>query len=137
MPRYNYQCVHCDIVEEQTHSIKVDPKFHCPECKKLMQRMIGMGIYVSTGFQPSLEDRKEAEHTKKVKDPERAVRSRQKLLGRDAAGDPSMTTDPRHIVRRGRTLGGQEKDIDKREFIQAAAKDDYILEQCIKATKNK
>ena len=87
---------------------------------------------ITGGLKGSLKDHRESEYTKKVKDPERAVKSRQKAFGRDAVGDPGMTTDPRHIVKRGRTLGGQQKEIDRGEFIRAAAKDDYMLEQCIK-----
>lgn len=95
-----------------------------------------MGMYVITGgINGSIEDYKESEHTKKVKDPERAVKSRKSAFGHDAVGDPSMTTDPRHVVKRGRTLGGQQKDIDKAEFIKAAAKDDYAVDQAIKAVQ--
>jgi len=99
-----------------------------------MKRLISYGGYVITGgINGSLDDHKEVEHTKKVKDPERAVKSRKKAFGSDAVGDPSMQTDPRHVVKRGRTLGGQQKDIDKGEFIKAAAKDDHMVNEAIKA----
>ena len=138
MPCYDYKCPGCDQIEEVTHSITENPMYKCTNCDTIMERQISLGSYVITGgIKGSLEDHKESEHTKKVKDPERAVRSRKRAFGHDAVGDPSMTTDPRHIVKRGKTLGGQEKEVDRQEFIKAAAKDDYILNQCIKATKNK
>lgn len=134
MPLYDYKCPECDQVEEIQHSIHKDPKFKCSNCKSHMDRQISLGSYLITGgIKGSLEDRKEAEHTKKVKDPERAVKARKRAFGTDAVGDPGMTSDPRHVVKRGRTLGGQQKDIDKGEFIKAAAKDDYMVNEAIKA----
>ncbi len=136
MPRYDYKCPKCDQVEEIQHSIHKNPKYKCSNCKTRMERQISSGSYVITsGIKGSLEDHKESEHTKKVKDPERAVKSRTREFGHDAVGDPSMRTNPRHVVRRGRTLGGQQKELDRDEFIRAAAKDPYILDQCIKATE--
>jgi len=133
---YDYKCPECEQVEEIRHSIHKNPKYKCSNCETQMERQISMGSYLITkGIKGTIEDHKESEHTKKVKDPERAVKSRKKEFGTDAVGDPGMRSDPRHVVRRGRTLGGQQKDVDKKEFIKAAAKDDYILEQCIKATK--
>lgn len=102
-----------------------------------MKRQISLGSYIITkGIKGSLEDYKELEHTKKVKDPERAVKSRKKAFGTDAVGDPGMTTDPRHIIRRGRTLDGQQKEVDKKEFIIAAAKDNHMVNEALKAIKN-
>lgn len=138
MSLYDYKCPNCDQVEEIQHSIHKNPKFKCSNCDAKMERQFSLGSYVITGgLKGSLEEHKESEHTKRVKDPERAIRSRKRAFGHDAVGDPSMSTDPRHVVKRGRTLGGQQKEIDRDEFIRAAAKDDYILERCIKATKSK
>lgn len=101
-----------------------------------MERQIGMGSYVITsGINGSLEDYHEDEHRKKVKDPERAIKSRKRAFGHDAVGDPSMTTDPRHIVKRGRTIGGQQMDVDKSEIISALAKDDYAVHKAQEALK--
>ena len=77
---------------------------------------------------PTMEDRKEAEHTKKVKDPDRAIRMRKKAFGKESVGDPSMKTDPKHVIKRGRTIGGQQKEVDKGEFIKAAAKDPGMVQ---------
>ena len=32
-----------------------------------------------------------------------------------------------HIIIRDRTLAGQDKEVDKKEFIQASAKDNYMV----------
>ena len=136
MVKYDYKCPACDQIEEISHSINEDPEYDCSNCGELMKRQISMGSYVITsGINGSIEDYHENEHSKKVKDPERAVQSRKRAFGHDAVGDPTMTTDPRHIVKRGRTLGGQQMDIDRDEFIKAAAKDDYVVDQAIKAVK--
>lgn len=133
---YDYECPQCEVVIEVTHSIKDEPTYHCEVCGTELGRLISGGGYVITGgLNGSLADHCQSEHTKKIKDPERAVRMRQKSFGKDAVGDPSMTTDPRHIVKRGRTLGGAQKELDKKEFIKAAAKDPTIIEQCIKANR--
>jgi len=132
--RYDYKCPACNYVEEVFHSMNKNPKITCQECLTKMERTISCG-YVISGLKGSLKDHKEAEHTKKVKDPERAVRSRKKAFGRDAVGDPSMTTDPRHVVKRGRTLGGQQKEVDKAEFIKAAARDPIIVQKAIDSLK--
>ena len=136
MPLYDYKCSTCDQIEEITHSIHKSPKYKCSNCNENMERQISMGSYViAGGINGSIADHKESEHTKKVKDPERAVKSRKRAFGSDAVGDPSMTTDPRHLVKRGRTLGGQQKDIDKGEFIRAAAKDDHCVSEALKVIK--
>lgn len=138
MPIYDYKCPECEQVEEIQHSIHKNPKYKCSNCKTQMERQISMGSYLITkGIKGSLEDHKESEYTKKVKDPERAVKSRKKAFGTDAVGDPSMQTDPRHVVRRGRTLGGQQKEVDKKEFIKAAAKDNYMVNEALKIVKKK
>lgn len=138
MPLYDYKCQACDQIEEISHSIKKNPKYNCSNCGELMERQISLGSYVITsGIKGSLEDQKESEHAKKIKDPERAVKSRKKAFGQDAVGDPSMSTDPRHIIKRGRTLGGQQKEVDRDEFIKAAAKDPTMVEVAREALKKK
>ena len=98
----------------------------CPECSANMRKEIGTGAVIRIGGfgeHKTRADRKEADHMKKVKDMERAVRMRKKAFGHDAVGDPVDKPDPRHIVKKGRTLGGQQMEVDKTEFVKAAAKD--------------
>ena len=132
MPHYYYKCPKCENIQEEFHSIKKNPRILCKNCNVKMNRIIGYGNLITNGIKETLSDHRESEHTKKVKDPERAIRSRKKEFGTDSVGNPKMSSDPRHIVKRGKTLGGQQKDIDKTEFIKAAAKDDYIVEKCKK-----
>lgn len=138
MPIYNYKCPKCEQIEEIQHSIHKNPKYKCSNCETQLERQISLGSYlITSGIKGSLKDHRESEHTKKIKDPERAVKSRKRAFGTDAVGDPSMTTDPRHVVKRGRTLGGQQKEIDRTEFIRAAARDDYTVQKAQEALKKK
>jgi len=101
----------------------------------MLRRLNWQGKILSTGLKPTREDYKESEHTKKVKDFDRAVKKRKKLFGRDAVGDPPGKADPRHIIKRGRTLGGQQKEVDKGEFIKAASRDSHMVEVAKRAIK--
>jgi len=105
-----------------------ETKRKCPECEHVMAKQIGCGYFATKGFKPSLSDHRESEHTKKVTDKDRAIKNRKRAFGHDAVGDPSDKPDPKHIVKRGRVLGGQEKEVDKREFIKAAAKNPQMVE---------
>ena len=137
MPSYDYKCHKCEIVIEIFHAMSDESKHLCEECGEKMEKQISGGGYVIfNGLNGSIADHKQSEHTKKVKDPERAVKMRKKTFGSDAVGDTGMTSDPRHVVRRGRTLGGAQKEVDRAEFIKAAAKDPAIVDQCIKSLKS-
>ena len=136
MPTYDYLCSKCNIIIEIRHEMSCEDDFSCSECQSKLEKQISSTFYVATGMKPSIADRKELDHQKKIKDPERAVRMRKKAFGHDAVGDPSMQSDPRHIVKKGRTLGGQQTEINKDEFIRAAAKDDHMVNVARKALKN-
>ena len=106
-----------------------ESKHNCPECDQVMDKQISStNISIKSG---SSANHRESEHNKKVKDYDRAVKMRKKAFGSDAVGNPKDVNDPKHIIK-GRTLGGQEKEVDKGEFIKAAAKDPYTVEQCKK-----
>jgi len=97
-----------------------------------MERQLSSTFSIIGSITPSLADRKEMEHVKKVKDPERAVRMRKRAFGKESVGDPSMKSDPKHVIKRGKTLGGQQKEVDRGEFIKAAAKDPATVDMCKK-----
>lgn len=136
MPTYDYHCDTCGLEIEVKKSIKNEEEERCPACYSIMLRCPGMGIHVAFNTKGSVADHKESEHKKKVKDPERALRNRKKLLGHDEVPTPSMKTDPRHIIKKGRTLGGQQNiDVDKSDLIKASAKDPVVVQKCIEALK--
>lgn len=137
IPTYDYYCEKCDETVEIMHMMSDDSSRLCESCGKQMKKQISSTFYVSSGMKPTMADRKETEHSKKVKDPERAVNMRKRAFGKEAVGDPSMKTDPRHIVKRGKTIGGQQKDIDKGEFIKAASKDPGMVKIAQEALRKK
>lgn len=136
MPLYEYYCQACEVSHEVRHSIHQTDPAVCPDCSQPMTREITVPLMIISK-EGGLANHKEAEHKKKVKDPDRAVKMRKKAFGHDAVGDPSMKNDPRHVIRRGKTLGGQEKEVDKREFVKAAAKDNAIVKQAYDAIHKK
>lgn len=142
MPTYDYECPKCGHGEEIIHGIKENKRPRCPQCKnKVMKKQIGTG-YVASSYhaQPTMADRKHNEHTKKVKDFDRAVKRRKKAFGTDAVGNPVDKPDERHIIKRGRHIAGQETEVDKQEFIKAAAKDDAMVkvaQEAVRKSKKK
>ncbi len=142
MPTYDYICENpkCDehnYLVEIFHSMSSRTKHVCSKCEQSLKKCISGGYDVIVK-QGTLAKRREEDHLKKVKDPERAERSRKKHFGTDAVGsgryrqgDPVGVTG--HV--KGRALGGQMKEIDKAEFIKAAAKDDYIVAKAQEALK--
>lgn len=137
MPFYNYGCEKCGNVQEERHGMNESPIIKCSNCKGKMDKLITADFSFKFGHFKSRAEKKDSEHMKKVKDPERAVRMRKKAFGREAVGDPSMKTDPRHIIKRGKTLGGQQKEVDRSEFIKAAAKDPMMVAKAQEALKKK
>ncbi len=127
MPRYDYQCNYCDEVHEISHSMNDDSEYLCSGCDSVMEKLLSANFEIAIGLKGTLADGREKDHTKKVKDPERAFRMRKKLLGSSEVGNPVSASDPKHIIKRGRTLGGQQKEVDKKEFIKAAARDKMMV----------
>lgn len=95
-----------------------------------MQRQIGMGsCVIFGGLTPGMSDRKHSDHTKKVKDLDRAVRSRKKHFGSDSVGNPVDKADPKHVIKKGRTIGGRQMEVDKNELVKALSKDPRAVAQ--------
>lgn len=145
MPTYDYvcenlKCVAHDYLVEIFHSMSDETEHVCLKCKRSLKKCIsgGYDVIVKHG---TLAKSREEDHLKKVKDPERAEKSRKKHFGSEAIGsskeDGYRQGSPvglkGHV--KGRALGGQVKEIDKAEFIKAAAKDDYIVEKAQEALK--
>lgn len=122
------------------HGMTENPKYACPECgAEPMNRLISAEFTVATSYhaRETVADYKEGEHRKKVKDPERAVKMRKQMFGHSEVGDPAMKSDPKHVLRKGRALGGQTKEIDKAEFIKSAAKSDVMVKVARDALRKK
>lgn len=104
-----------------------------------MVRQISASFHVaSKGFKPTRAELKAISHRDKVKDFDRAVRSRKRAFGRDSVGDPKDTPDPRHQIKtmkQGRVLGGSEKEVDKTELTKALARDSAAVELARRAFK--
>lgn len=134
---YDYNCDKCNIIHEIQHSMKDESKQLCPECGSEMRKLFSSNFYLTGGMKPSLEDLREISHKDKVKDLDRAVRRRTKAFGKDEVGKVVDKPDPKHVIK-GRTLGGQQKEVDKAEFIKAAAKCPQTVARCVEAlNKNK
>lgn len=137
MPFYDYACDSCGNITEIRHEMSDQPTINCPQCASIMHKQISATFTVKFGNFRSLEEKKDAERMKKIKDPDRAVRNRKKLFGASEVGTPSMKTDPKHVIKRGRTLGGQQIDVDKKEVIKALAKDNVAVAQAQKALNSR
>ncbi|KKM97172.1 hypothetical protein LCGC14_1170760 [marine sediment metagenome] len=107
----------------------------CSECEHIMNKQIACPHIASKGFKPLLSDRKESEHTKKVKDKERAIKKRKKLFGEEA-GNPVDVPNPKHLIK-GRVIGGQESEVNKQDLTKALAKDNYAVEIAKEVLKKK
>ena len=135
---YDYFCSQCDVIYEIQHGMSCEDKFKCPECENVLEKQINRSFYIAGSLKPTLADLRENNHSKKVKDFERAVRSRKRAFGHDAVGDPGDQPDPKHLVR-GKVLGGQEKEVDKTVLVKAMAKDPHcvsIAKDALKKAKN-
>lgn len=103
-----------------------------------MTRLIGLGAAVIFGgLNGTRQDHKEKEHTKKVKDFDRAVKRRKKLFGSDAVGNPNDKPNPKHIVRKGRALGGRQMEVNRDDAIKALAKDNVAVQKAQQALAKK
>lgn len=137
MPTYDYACEECEFADEIRHEMAETKKYKCPECgHRYLEKQISANFYIAQSYHaaPTLKDHKQTEHTKKVKDFDRSIRKRKKQFGTDAVGAPVDKADPKHVIK-GRTLGGQEMEVDKREFVKAAAKDPAMVKTAQDALK--
>lgn len=133
IPTYEYLCEKCDSIVEIIHMMSDSVPRYCEKCKSEMIKLIGSGSTIIMSSK-TLAVTREEDHSKKVKDKDRAIKMRKKAFGHDAVGDPVAEPDPRHIIK-GRTVGGAQKEVNKQEFIKAAAKDDYTVKKAQEALK--
>ena len=105
----------------------------CTGCNTKMNKLVSVAYLASKGFKPTLEDLREVDHTKKVKDFERAVRARKRQFGVDSVGNPVDKPADCHVIKRGKTITGQQIEVDKNSLIKSLAKDDYSVQKAVEA----
>jgi putative FmdB family regulatory protein len=142
MPEYEYKCTKCDNIQSQFKSFKdldslgkIDAKFKCKECGalKVMERIISSGIQVKDPSRIRLngDPKKEAEYEKRSKDPERARQNRIKKFGSEGV---SITKSP--FYKKEKKIKAQgNSDVDKKQFIQSAARNPNALKAAQNALK--
>ena len=133
MPIYDYRCPSCSLVFEIHHTMSDVSDKLCTSCNTKMNKLVSVAYLASKGFKPTLEDLREVDHTKKVKDKERAIRKRRKIFGSTDVGEPVDKPADCHVIKRGKTITGQQIDVDKNSLIQALAKDDYSVQKAVEA----
>ena len=129
MPIYDYRCPSCSVVFEIYHTMSDTSDKLCTNCNTKMNKLVSVAYLASKGFKPTLEDLREVDHTKKVKDKERARTKRRKLFGSTDTGDQVEKPADCHVIKRGKTITGQQIEVDKNSLIQALAKDDYSVQK--------
>ena len=131
---YDYLCLNCNILYEIQHGMSCEDNYECPECNACLEKQISSNFHIGGSMKATWADLKEENHHKKVKDFDRAVKSRKRGFGHDAVGNPEDKPDPKHLVR-GKVIAGQDKEIDKQEFIKSAAKDPLMVKVAQDAIK--
>ena len=135
MPNYLYTCEKCNNVYEIRHEMSCEDEYECPDCEgSVLIRKPCAGFYIAGSIKPTLEDIREENHKKKVKDPERAYKSR-KYFGDDGPTNVRDEPDPMRVIKRGKTLGGQQMEVEKKDLVKALAKDSYAVQKSIEILK--
>lgn len=87
MPRYDYKCKDCEVIEEVVHGFKAEPEFYC--CGQIMKRVISMPNVAPSAI-PSRNKEIDFEATKvaeKTKDKDMAAYKR---LRQDGVQPPAI-----------------------------------------------
>ena len=118
MPSYDYICEHCEYQDEIFHMMSDESPQICPHCNKPMNKQISAGYaFVKNPDNTASEMRDRSERAKDR-------RSQPKHRTHDGVGSG-----------KGKALGGQHFEVDKKEFIQAAAKDPLMVKTAQDALK--
>ncbi len=123
MPTYEYICEHCEYQDEIFHMMSDESLQMCPHCNKPMNKQIGAGYVI-------------------VKNPNNAsseIKDRQERA-KERRSQPKQRTHPGVGSGKGKALGGQHFEVDKKEFIRAAAKDPgmvKVAQDAIKKAKDR
>lgn len=139
---YDYQCTKCSNVQSFQRSIKdfeelghINTEYECEICKikNVMQRIVSTDIQVIDKSRIRLngDPKMEAEYKKRAKDPERARRARRDKFGTDGI---SITKSPYYKKEKKIKAKGNQ-DVDKKQFIQHAAKNPNAIKAAQDAIK--
>lgn len=121
MPTYDYICDDCGHASEVFHMMSdTDPR-PCPKCGTNMSQQIGSGYAIIHNVNASSQLEKD------IKDREERAK--------DLRSKPVQPTHAGKGSGRGRAIGGQHFEVDKQEFIQAAAKDPAMVKLAQDAIK--
>lgn len=112
MPTYDYICESCGYATEIFHSMSNNETQPCPKCKTKMSKQLGCGYAIIHN---------ESQFT--GPGPEKPTN---KPIQRTHEGKGSG---------RGKALGGQHFEVDRQEFIKAAAKDPVMVKVAQDAVK--
>ena len=138
MPLYEYLCEPCKTIFEIRHSIKSEETYCCEKCGNEMQKKISCDFYVAgCSLKPTLADMKEDNYKKKIYDKDRARRSRKRAFGSSEVENVRDTAADRHVFKKGRVLAGENKTVDRQDFIKSAAKSDFVVNKCLDVLKKK
>jgi DNA-directed RNA polymerase subunit RPC12/RpoP len=139
MPEYDYRCVECEHEQSQFRSMKechkldeIDPAFACTECHKrgTMKRVVSnFQVKDESRIRLNGDPKKEAQYEKRAKDPDRARRLRRKKFGTDGI---SITKSP-HYHKEKQIKAQGKSDVDKKEFVKAAAQNPNAVAAAAKA----
>lgn len=143
MPTYCFVCVnkkcqaHFDYFKKSMNGPgtgELDPDVECDQCNNKGGIKVipdQLDIVINIGEFSDRYEKKEEDHKKRVKCPERARRSRKAKFGTEGI---SITKSPHyHKEKKIKAKGGQ--DIDKKQFIQHAARNPNALKAAQDALK--
>jgi hypothetical protein len=139
---YDYQCTKCQNIQAFQRSIKeceelghINKDYECEICKvkNVMQRIVSTDIQVIDKSRIRLngDPHMEAEYKKRAKDPDRARKARRDKFGSDGI---SITKSP-YYKKDKRIKAKGNQDVDKKQFIQAAARNPHALKAAQDAIK--
>lgn len=131
MPIYQYKHPKTqEIFEEWRTMSKCDEPFHAPDgilCEKIICWEGAMEVKEGV----SRAEQKEKDHQKKVKDPERAMKNRKSIFGSEGVS----ITKSEHYHKEKKIKAKGKSDVDKGDFIKAAARNPNAMKAALKVTK--
>ena len=98
MPTYDYKCTKCKSVQEEIHSIKIDPEIKCKKCGNKMLREISSNVglvFRGTGFYVN-DYKYPEERTSSARQIRKDVLSGSAKAIEDIGGPSAFVKEPKH-----------------------------------------